>query len=671
MQMRMYLALALALTLLVGQSSAYGQVPLGSEFTYQGELKEAGLPADGDYDFVFRLFDAATDGAQIGSDFPVDDWPVSEGLFTVQVDFGDSAFASEARWLEVAVRPWDSNDPHTVLSPRQPVTAAPVALYALDGPGSGGYWTANGDDIYKNNAGGVGIGTTIPASMLDVRSTEGAHGVMSEVPWIPVWAHRASTTGTFPAVHGECDSEAANGTAIRGIMTSTSPGSSSAAVRGANRGTGAVGIGVWGSQDGTGYGVYGSTPSGTGVYGSGGIGVYGVHPGSGTWPGVWGESHSTSPSASAVRGIITSTSPGGSSTGVLGLNNGTGASGIGVWGRQDGSGYGVYGSTPSGRGVYGSSTSGWGVYGAGGLGGGYFADSGYDTGRAYVGYGNIGIEAYGEGGGYFQTNNSSSYAHIAFGGTGVSGWGGANGGTFGDLDSSGDAYVGYGTYKIWGNGAVSFVQNHPDDADKVIVYACPEGDEVATYTRGTARLVNGEAVVPLGETFKWVTNPDIGLTAHLTPRDYAVPLAVVSLTTEELVVRGPQDGPGDVLFDYIVYGLRIGFEEVSIVQEKQREAYIPSMSDHRDLYEKRPDLRQYNALERFGAMRAALGETEPLDLAVSHALRDAIVEFDPAVHELPGGGRPPPDDPVPAGERDDTGSAVSAMKHRSAKGEGE
>ena len=59
------------------------------------------------------------------------------------------------------------------------------------------------------------------------------------------------------------------------------------------------------------------------------------------------------------------------------------------------------------------------------------------------------------------------------------------------LDSKSSSYgrVGYCTYKIAGSGAGSFVQNHPFDPSSVIVYAAPEGDEVATYTRGTARLV--------------------------------------------------------------------------------------------------------------------------------------------------------------------------------------
>ncbi len=66
---------------------------------------------------------------------------------------------------------------------------------------------------------------------------------------------------------------------------------------------------------------------------------------------------------------------------------------------------------------------------------------------------------------------------------------------------------------------VSFVQNHPYDSSKVIVYTAPEGDEVAVYTRGTARLTDGQATVLLGETFPLVSNPEVGITAYVTPLD--------------------------------------------------------------------------------------------------------------------------------------------------------
>lgn len=79
------------------------------------------------------------------------------------------------------------------------------------------------------------------------------------------------------AYEGLSSSTANTATAIRGIITSVSPGFFSAGVSGRNNGTGVNGFGVYGYQNGTGSGVYGETPGGIGVYGSSqtGIGVYG------------------------------------------------------------------------------------------------------------------------------------------------------------------------------------------------------------------------------------------------------------------------------------------------------------------------------------------------------------------------------------------------------------
>jgi hypothetical protein len=227
-------------------------------------------------------------------------------------------------------------------------------------------------------------------------------------------------------------------------------------------------------------------------------------------------------------------------------------------------------------------------------------------------------------GGYFET--------ASINGSGVQGEGDYRGGRFKDTDSNNYVYAGYDTYKTYGTGTNAFVQNHPRDKNRVIVYAAPEGDEVATYTRGSALLTNGEAQVELGETFKWVTNPDIGLTAHLTPRGGGSVLYVESLTTEQMVVRSVDGFPDDVAFDYIVYGIRIGFEELSIVQAKQEESYIPSMDGHRKTYDTFPDLRRYNSLERFKRMRTAMGITDPLDMSASSMLRDSIEEYDQSIH---------------------------------------
>ena len=73
------------------------------------------------------------------------------------------------------------------------------------------------------------------------------------------------------------------------------------------------------------------------------------------------------------------------------------------------------------------------------------------------------------------------------------------------------------------------------------------------------------------------------------------------------MLTGDTGNPSDRAFDYIVYGLRIGFEEISIVQEKNDESYIKSMAAHRERYNTNPEFRQYNALERFRRMNLEIG----------------------------------------------------------------
>tara|TARA_R110002073_G_scaffold118918_1_gene258383 strand:- start:239844 stop:241319 length:1476 start_codon:yes stop_codon:yes gene_type:complete len=69
-------------------------------------------------------------------------------------------------------------------------------------------------------------------------------------------------TGTTPALLIENSSESAFAYGLHSIITSTSAGSSSTALRGQNNGDGPFGIGVWGSHDGSGWGVYGQSNSG-------------------------------------------------------------------------------------------------------------------------------------------------------------------------------------------------------------------------------------------------------------------------------------------------------------------------------------------------------------------------------------------------------------------------
>src|SRR5256885_7831020 len=61
-------------------------------FSYQGNLKEGGLPANGIYDLTFSLYDSLSAGAQIGNTITNTTVGVSNGLFSVSVGFCPSPF---------------------------------------------------------------------------------------------------------------------------------------------------------------------------------------------------------------------------------------------------------------------------------------------------------------------------------------------------------------------------------------------------------------------------------------------------------------------------------------------------------------------------------------------------------------------------------------------------
>jgi hypothetical protein len=139
--------------------------------------------------------------------------------------------------------------------------------------GSGG--VANGVYGYTDN--GAGNGVVGYNSNLVAGAGAGVLGLAFSASGIAVQG--TNTLGT--AVAGSSGSTTSSATAINGVISSTSPGGFSSAVRGQNNGTGGLGIGVWGSQNGSGWGVYATSVSGIGVNASGGSGV-GVSASGGT-----------------------------------------------------------------------------------------------------------------------------------------------------------------------------------------------------------------------------------------------------------------------------------------------------------------------------------------------------------------------------------------------------
>ena len=106
------------------QLSAYAQ---GTAFTYQGRLNLNATPANGLYDLQFILYSAEVGGNQVGP-ILTNTAPVSSGLFTVTLNFGD-VFNGTSYWLDIAVRTNGAGG-FIPLTPRQPVTATPYAVFA-------------------------------------------------------------------------------------------------------------------------------------------------------------------------------------------------------------------------------------------------------------------------------------------------------------------------------------------------------------------------------------------------------------------------------------------------------------------------------------------------------------------------------------------------------------
>ena len=112
-------------TWLVTAALAHAQ---GTAFTYQGRIDDGANPANGSFDMRFALFDAASAGVAQGNPLTNAAAAVSNGIFTVTLDFGNQ-FPGANRWLEIAVRT-NGSGAFTTLTPRQALTPAPYAVFA-------------------------------------------------------------------------------------------------------------------------------------------------------------------------------------------------------------------------------------------------------------------------------------------------------------------------------------------------------------------------------------------------------------------------------------------------------------------------------------------------------------------------------------------------------------
>ncbi len=118
--------------------------------TYQGKLSDGAAAANGVYDLQFQLFNQLTSGAARTSLITLEDVTVTNGIFTVRLDLGVNSLPAgspgatapsdlklnpaildaENSFVEIGVRAGTSTGAYTTLTPRQPLTAVPLAMRA-------------------------------------------------------------------------------------------------------------------------------------------------------------------------------------------------------------------------------------------------------------------------------------------------------------------------------------------------------------------------------------------------------------------------------------------------------------------------------------------------------------------------------------------------------------
>ncbi len=609
---------------------------------YQGVLRNAAdKPQSGTFDMVLRLYDAASSGSEILVDSHTGGGnavTASNGLFTVQLGggtvsdgLGPGTYTSLSQvfrdygavWLEVTVG-------SETLSPRIRVQSSAYALGTSNLQGHPAAYFLQTTSASQTKLGALTLDTTGSSSVALNVSAQAQGGVV--------------TSGNSYAYLANNDQGMkASGSSYGGIFQNGSSGTY------AYLGTPGNGVQGYGGS-----GAGGTFQDGAGDSASAATGAYGVSAaGSSIGGGFFSPASGWAKVADAHRGI---TASGNSAGGYFADSNN---SGYAVAGDGD---YGVYG--------YGSAsgasfaTAGWGAsyaaaggYGFKGYGkypygvAGYFKDSWpYYTAEAYLGYGDTGILAYANGSdpytdhvvARFDDNPSSTVLDTYF--DWYEGGGFFSAGGFFDTYYDRTRVVSYLTASgLDSSGSKNFLQNDPADPTLSIAYACLEGDEVGTYTRGSSRLVGGEAHVKLSETFKWVTNPDVGLTAQLTPRGGFADLYIASLTTEEMVVRSADPSAGEAEFDYRVNGLRIGFDEVPAVQPRKEDAPLPAREEIDAIYAAHAEIRGSSPRARFLESARKQGAPAAVDFSRSEALEAKIRRWSPngaaATAEVPGDGR--------------------------------
>jgi hypothetical protein len=370
-------------------STVHGQT---TTFAYQGQLSDAGALANGSYDLRFALFDTAAGAAQIGANQSVPAVPVKDGVFTVQLDFGVSAFPGANRFLEIAVKPAGVGS-YTTLAPRQQISSSPYAIRTLSAASADALSSACVGcvkDTQIQTVAGSKVSGAIPAASVPSGSGNYIQNTTAQQASSNFNIAGNGVVGGDLTVAGTLNANV-SGNFIQNRTTPQAGANFNVGGNGTVGGVlsaGGVGVGTASPSVGVLLEVNGNTKLTPG--GSGGFMQLGT-PGGETGLSFGGATNRVDlrfddstlklvagpvggPPAS-TSGVVINTS-GNVGMGIANPTTGrlhvVGAAGPaiygessnrGVWGRSTGASRGVYGDSVSGEGVHGESTSGTGVAG--------------------------------------------------------------------------------------------------------------------------------------------------------------------------------------------------------------------------------------------------------------------------------------------------------------------
>jgi hypothetical protein len=149
--------------------------PLGTAFTYQGQLATNGVSANGTYDFLFKLYTNSATGSLL-TYVTVTNVAVTNGIFTTTMDFG-AMFNGTAYWLGISVRSNNSGS-YVALTPRQALTPTPNALYSTT---SGTAATASSVSSGSVTAAGIANATITAANIASGQVVTSLNGLKDAV----------------------------------------------------------------------------------------------------------------------------------------------------------------------------------------------------------------------------------------------------------------------------------------------------------------------------------------------------------------------------------------------------------------------------------------------------------------------------------------------------------